>query len=96
MVICYEPDQKLTKAPDLVFEVTSKSTAKHDDMLRFDLYQSEAVKYYVLMYLDSNKAKLHQLLDFKYQKLGDSTDKNFLVNLKDCDFNFNFIWRKNN
>ena len=96
MVICYEPEQRLTKTPDLVFEVISKSTAKRDEILKFDLYQTEAVKYYVLVYPESNKAKVYQLIDYKYQKMGDFTDEHFLFELKGCDinFDFNFIWRK--
>lgn len=96
MVICYEPDQKLTKAPDLVFEVISKSTAKRDEILKFHLYQSEAIKYYVLVYPDSNKAKVYQLIDFKYQKFGDFSNDCFLFELNGCNINFDFgfIWRK--
>jgi len=96
MVICYEPEQKLTKAPDLVFEVISKSTAKRDEILKFDLYQTEAIKYYVLVYPDCNKAKVYQLIDFKYQKLGDFSDENFLFELNGCsiNFDFGFIWQK--
>jgi len=96
MVICYEPDQKLTKAPDLVFEVISKSTAKRDEILKFDLYQSEAIKYYVLVYPESNKAKVYQLINYKYQKLGDFSNESFIFELSGCEinFDFNFIWRK--
>jgi len=96
MVICYEPDQKLTKAPDLVFEVISRSTAKRDEILKFNLYQTEAIKYYVLVYPESNKAKVYQLIDFKYQKIGDYTNESFIFELSHCDinFDFSFIWRK--
>lgn len=96
MVICYEPDSKLTKAPVLVFEIISKSTAKRDEILKFDLYQSEGVKYYILVYPDNRKAKLYQLIDFKYQKLGDFSDETYTFDLGHCDinFDFNFIWRR--
>jgi len=96
MVICYEPTQKLTKAPDLVFEVISKSTAKRDEILKLDLYQAEAIKYYVIIYPDSNKAKLYKLIDHKYQKLGDFSNEHFLFELNGCEinFDFSFIWRK--
>ena len=95
MVICYEPGEKLTKSPDIVFEVISKSTAKRDEILKFDLYQNESVKYYILVYPEIMKAKLYQLIDFKYQKLKDFTDENYTFKLTDCniDFDFGFIWR---
>lgn len=96
MVICYEPDKKLTKAPTIVFEVISPSTARRDELLKFDLYQSEAVKYYVLVYPDAKKAKLYELIDFSYRKIGDFTDEQYLFTLEDCNINFDFrfIWHK--
>lgn len=96
MVICYEPDKKLTKAPRLVFEVLSKSTARKDEILKFDLYQSEGVKYYVLVYPEAKKAELYQLVDFNYRKIGDFTDEHYCFDLEDCDinFDFSFIGRK--
>ncbi len=95
MVICYEPGDRLARAPELVFEVISKSSAKRDEILKFDLYQSEAVKYYVIVYPEHRKAKLYQLVDFKYQKQGDFTDEHFNFELSQCAFNFDFgyIWR---
>ena len=96
MVICYEPEDKLSKAPSLVFEVISKSTAKRDELLKFELYQSEGVKYYVLVYPDTNKAKLYQLIDFNYQKIADFTEETYQFDLDKCsiEFDFSFIWRK--
>lgn len=96
MVICYEPDDKLTKAPDIVFEVISKSTAKRDEILKFELYQSEGVKYYILVYPDSNKAKLYKLIDFKYQKIADFSSESYQFDLGKCqiNFDFSFIWRR--
>lgn len=96
MVICYEPEDKLTKSPELVFEVTSKSTAKRDEILKFDLYQNEAIKYYILIYPNSKKAKLYELIDYKYRKIADFTDEHYHFELSQCtvDFDFNFIWRK--
>ena len=96
MVICYEPDKKLTKAPNIVFEVISKSTSRKDEILKFDLYQSEGVEYYILVYPEEKKAKLYKLIDFKYRKIGDFSNESYRFDLKDCDinFDFNFIWRK--
>lgn len=95
VVICYEPAERLTRSPDLVFEVISKSTAKRDEILKFDLYQNEGVKYYVLVYPEIRKAKLYQLIDFKYQKLKDFSDENYTFELNGCDIDFDFssIWR---
>jgi len=98
MVICYEPEKKLTKAPNIVFEVISKSTSRKDEILKFDLYQSEGVEYYILVYPEDKKAKLYKLIDFKYRKVGDFNNENYLFQLDNCeiDFDFSFIWRKKN
>ena len=96
MVICYEPEKQLTKAPNIVFEVISKSTARRNKILKLELYQSEGVDYYILVYPEDRKAKLFQLIDFKYQKFVDFTDENYLFKLDECEiiFDFTFIWRK--
>ena len=96
MVICYEPEERLTRAPELVFEVISPTTARRDELLKFELYQTEGVKYYVLAYPDSRKAKVFQLMEGKYRKLGDYSAETITFQLSACqiDFDFNFIWRK--
>ncbi len=96
MVICYEPDEKLTKKPEIIFEVISKSTVKRDEILKFDLYQNEGVKYYILVYPEEKCAKVYQLIDFVYRKMGDFSDENFIFDLDFCkiDFDFSFIWRR--
>jgi Uma2 family endonuclease len=96
MVICYEPDDRLTKKPEIVFEVSSKSTARRDEILKFDLYQSEGVKYYILVYPEIKKAKVYQLIDLVYKKMGDFSDEVYTFEADSCkiDFDFNFIWRK--
>ncbi len=96
MVICYEPDEKLTKTPEIIFEVISKSTAKRDEILKFNLYQDEGVKYYIIVYPQEKKAKVYKLIDFGYKKLGDFSDEVYTFEVKNCkiEFDFNFIWRK--
>jgi len=96
MVICYEPIDKITKAPEVVFEIISKSTAKRDETLKFDLYEREGVKYYTLVYTDTKKAKLYKLIDGKYIKQGDFSDEKYTFHTSKCDieFDFNFIWKK--
>lgn len=96
MVICYQPKDKLTSPPEIVFEVVSKSSSRRDEILKFDLYQSEAIKYYILVYPDNKKAKVYKLIDFKYQKVGDFGNETYKFETKDCsiDFDFGFIWQK--
>ena len=96
MVICYEPEEKLTKKPEIIFEVISPSTSKRDEILKFDLYQKEGVTWYILVYPDNRKAKVYQLIDYTYRKMGDFSDEHYLFELEKCtiDFDFDLIWRK--
>ena len=57
LVICYEPEEKITKAPELIFEVISRPTARRDEQQKFELYQREAVPYYVMVYPDQKNSK---------------------------------------
>lgn len=95
LVICYEPDEKITKKPELIFEIASPSTVKRDETLKFDLYQQEGVAYYALVYPDKQVAKLYKLHEGRYIKVGDFSDEQYAFDLKGCgiDFDFSKIWR---
>jgi len=96
MVICYEPEEKLTKKPEIIFEINSPSTSRRDEILKFDLYQNEGVKWYILVYPNNRKAKVYQLIDHTYKKVGDFSDEHYQFDLQECsiDFDFSLIWRK--
>ncbi|WP_413925962.1 Uma2 family endonuclease [Candidatus Accumulibacter phosphatis] len=47
LVICYQPEsERLTRAPDLIFEVISPKTTRRDEVVKFDLYRTEGVSHY--------------------------------------------------
>jgi Uma2 family endonuclease len=96
-VICYEPKERLDKAPKIVFEVVSKNSIKRDEKIKFELYQNEAVEYYILVYPDNQKAKIYQLKEHKYVKIGDFSSETYKFDIGKCniEFDFDFIWRKN-
>ena len=96
MVICYRPKGRVTRAPELIFEVSSKSTASRDEILKFDLYAKEGVKYYNLVYPKSKKVKSYELIEGKYRKIADFHDEHYTFKLSKCkiDFDFKFIWKK--
>ena len=95
IVICYEPDEKIIKKPEIIFEIASPSTVKRDEKLKYELYQAEGVKYYVLVYPKKNKAKLYILENGRYIKLGDFSDEKYQFETIKCkiDFDFSKIWR---
>ena len=45
LVICHEPENQnyLTRAPALIFEILSPSTASKDESIKFRLYEAEGV-----------------------------------------------------
>ncbi len=95
IVICYEPDEKLTKKPELIFEIVSPSTVKRDEILKFELYQHEGVSYYTIVYPKKNIAKVYKLKDGRYIKVDDFSDETYNFNIDECniDFDFSKIWR---
>ena len=89
--ICNETNERyLTKAPIIIFEVISSSTAKRDEIYKFSLYEAEKVKYYVLVYPDDLKAKVYKLKDGKYDKEGDFTEEKYYFNDIECEIELDF------
>ena len=68
-----EHEAYLSKAPKVIVEILSPSTAKKDETIKFDIYESEGVQYYILVYPDDLKAKVYSLKEGRYVKVGDYT-----------------------
>ena len=98
LVICHTPKNKayLTKAPEIIFEILSKSSAKKDITIKFDLYEREGVKYYIIVNPDDKVAKVYRLKNGKYIKLLDATDEKVEFKINKCKnlpkFDFSKIW----
>ncbi len=95
-LICYEPLDYLHKAPEVIFEVISPSTAKRDETLKFNIYAEEGVSYYCLVYPDTLIAKLYKLQNGTYVKIGDFDEESYTFKTSKCslDFNFSNIFKK--
>jgi len=97
-VICHKPNNKayISKAPKIIFEILSKSTAKKDLGVKYELYESEGVSYYIIVNPEDSIAKVYQLKDGKYIKLCDATDEKIDFIINECEekitFNFSKIW----
>ena len=96
LVYCGELEDKnyLTKAPALIFEVLSPSTAIKDANLKYELYEREGVRYYVLVDPMDNVAKVYELKDGRYVKMGDFSKEQVAFKLPSCtiEFDFSRIW----
>ncbi|NPA27950.1 MAG: Uma2 family endonuclease [Epsilonproteobacteria bacterium] len=85
-----EGEDYLTKAPEVVFEVISKSTAKRDEKFKFKIYEREKVKYYVLLYPNDLKAKIYKLANNTYIKEGDFSNEKYFFKDISCPFTLDF------
>ncbi len=80
----------LTKAPEIIVEIISPSTAKRDEKYKFDIYEKEKVKYYVIIYPDDLRAKIFKLDGKKYDKQGDFSKESYKFEDTRCDVSLNF------
>jgi len=91
VLICDEPnDEYITKAPEIAIEVISKSTAKRDEVFKFDLYEKEKVPYYIIVYPDDYKAKVFKLENDKYSKQGDFSKQIYSFDKTSCNAQIDF------
>lgn len=90
-LICDEPhDKYITKAPEIIIEVISKSTAKNDEGYKLQRYEDEQVPYYVLAYPQELRAKIYKLIDGKYRKEGDFSKESYTFDQTLCKVSIDF------
>jgi Uma2 family endonuclease len=91
VLTCGETNESyLTKAPEIVVEIISKSTAKRDEKYKFQIYEEEKVKYYILVYPDDLKAKIYKLKGSKYDKEGDFLQESYNFDETTCKVSLDF------
>jgi len=91
VLTCGETNEAyLTKAPEIVVEIISKSTAKRDEKYKFKIYEAEKVKYYVLVYPEDLKAKIYRLDKKKYDKEGDFLQEKYRFEETTCNIELDF------
>ncbi len=80
----------IKKTPDLIVEIVSKSSIKRDEKIKFNIYEKEKVKYYILVYPDDLKAKIYKLDGKKYEKVGDFFEEKYTFDNLKCKAKINF------
>jgi len=91
VLLCNETnDTYMTKAPEIIVEVISKSTAKRDEKTKFKLYQEERVPYYVIVYPNDLKAKVYKLENGVYVKEGDFLTERYHFEQSKCQASIDF------
>ena len=96
LIICHTPQNEayIKKAPKVIFEILSKSTAVVDKNLKYELYEKEGVVYYIIVDPSESIAKVYELKDGRYIKLCDAYEDSVDFDLGECAFTFHFakIW----
>jgi len=86
----------LEQTPALAIEILSTSTAYKDRHEKFELYEMEGVKYYLIVDPKFKKIEIYQLTDKKYQPVAVTPDSFEFSFDNSCDgpvnINFTGIW----
>ena len=96
-VICEPVNNQnfLDFAPEIIFEIISPSSVLRDRKIKFALYQSEGVKYYVLADPETETIEIYEFFNTAYRKMAAFSSGDFDFVLKDeCKiaFQFKHLW----
>ena len=92
LVVCNlkERGAYLSQTPEIIFEVLSPSTKKKDRNLKYHLYASEGVKYYIMLDPAGMFAEVYKLDGNIYRLEGEFKTENYTFNIEECSFDFSF------
>lgn len=96
LVICKEVKGKFIEdAPAMIFEIISPSTEDIDRLIKYNLYQKEKVKYYIIVDIKRESAEVYRITDGKYSKIEDTKKSIVNFDLGECkiEFDFSKIWK---
>ena len=97
VLVCDDDNERyISKAPKIIIEILSPSTAKKDETLKFNIYEDEKVEYYILIYPNDLKAKVYKIEQNRYTKVGDFTKEKLEFQDIECPLTLNFeeVFRK--
>lgn len=83
-------DTYLVRAPEIIVEIISKASAKRDEVYKFDIYEAQKVKYYIIIYPDDLVAKVYKLEGKEYDKQGDFVDESYNFDETTCKVDLDF------
>lgn len=95
LIVCNEIKKKfLDFPPSLVIEILSPSTALKDRHSKFEIYQQQQIKYYLIISPDTDEAEVYEYLNDSYQLKEKGKSFGYTFSFPpDCfaDINFNEI-----
>ena len=80
----------IIKTPKIIFEVLTPSTKQVDRNIKFKLYQSQGVKYYIIVEPKGNFAEVYKLKNGFYKLEGEFSDEKYTFDLDECKIEFDF------
>jgi len=103
LIVCSEDLEKdlfekkrLEFPPVVVFEILSPSTREKDRIVKFQIYEEQGVKYYVIVDPDTEEVEVYELKEGRYAEAAKfHRDGEFIFDLGGCraKLNFSKIWR---
>ena len=98
VVLWHKPTKQFIDfTPSLVAEILSSSTALRDRYTKYELYQNEGIKYYLIVDADGKKIEIYQLVNNSYALVNETLSESFEFLFDDeCRANVNFtdVWRE--
>ncbi len=98
MVLCSKPTKKFIDfTPSLVAEILSPSTALRDRHTKFELYQNEGIKYYLILDADAKEIEIYQLVNNSYTLVNENPAERFeFIFEAECRANVNLadVWKE--
>jgi len=87
-------DKYLKKTPQIVVEILSPSTQRKDRNEKYNLYENEGIKYYIIVDWQSKIAEVYKLKDGKYKLSKKISKEDYLFEIDGCNIEFEFsnIW----
>jgi Uma2 family endonuclease len=94
MIVCkpFEEGDFNTKTPEFVVEIFSPSTANRDRTLKYDLYEKQGVRYYMIVYPEKKSAEVFEIKDGKYQRLEIPGEHRFRVSNCELKLDMGRVW----
>jgi Uma2 family endonuclease len=91
VLTCDETNEAyLIKTPEIIIEIASKSTVKRDEKYKFEIYEAQKVKYYIIVYPDDLIAKVYKLDDKAYDLQGNFTTEKYEFSDTTCNLSLDF------
>ncbi|MCA8970769.1 MAG: Uma2 family endonuclease [Planctomycetes bacterium] len=85
-------DSRILGSPDLVVEILSPSTEKHDRERKFALYEKSGVREYWIVDTAERVVLQHALVDGRYQLIASAREAIRLHVLPDIEINLARVW----